>query len=246
MLFFSGKKREDSLEDIHNYIETGNLNSIRKSNYKYDEEVLFYAIKSNNTKIVKYIIRDIKNIKNIGLADETVMKGNLEILKMITQRGCPFDAYTFALAVQYENQPIVEWLYSENCNYDELSMTKAVEAGSITMIKFLEHLPMSYGIEIIETISKYRRNLTVNWFKNNSKLFTPMAYIYAVETCNTELLAWLQSLNCQWNERVLERAYEVGNYATIIWVRENLFDTGSVYSKIESDLKTLNMEELDY
>lgn len=235
---------DDSLEDIVSYIETENLKRIRKSNYVYDEEVLFYAIKSNHTKIVKYMLKDITTIKNIALVDEATMKGNLDVLKILKEKNCPFDEYTFTLAVQREDISIIEWFYKHGCSYDSLSLMKAIESGNIRIIKFLEEIRVQYRIDIIEYIYKFRRSLVVNWFKTNSKIFTPMAYIYGVETHNTELLEWLFNLGCKWDETVLERAYEVGNYITICWVREKLFDMNSTIS-IESDLKTLHIQEVD-
>ena len=63
--------------------------------------------------------------------------GNLETLKWLRSKGCPWSGWACSSAAKHGHLEILKWLRSEGCPWDEGTFTAAVERGHLQMLKWL-------------------------------------------------------------------------------------------------------------
>jgi len=63
--------------------------------------------------------------------------GNIDLLKMARERGCPWDWRTTSTAAYNDHWGLLEWAHEEGCPWDQTACANAAVRGNLPMLQFL-------------------------------------------------------------------------------------------------------------
>jgi len=200
-------------ENYKDAIMANNMNEIlwlKKNKYKFDNNTFSYASLKGNIKIIKWLYKNNChygiNTFNFGL-----INGNLENLKWLYKNNCVYDSTSFIYATINGNIKNMEWLLDIGCKINNLSFRYS---NKITTLKWL--YDNGSNIDSYATCL-VKKNSYLNYDFSN---YISNEEITNQET-NLELLQWLRSIKCCWNNETFNYAVLNGDIQIIKWLYKN-------------------------
>jgi len=130
--------------------------------------------------------------------------GSVERLAWARDNGCPWNAWTTALAARTGRVEVLRWAREHGCDWDERTCAEAAEDGHLEVLKWaLEHgCPW---VEVDEDDAAYIMNCCA----------------CAAMGGHLEVLKWLREQDCPWDEQTCAGAARGGYLAVLKWAREH-------------------------
>ena len=121
------------------YKNLRNIEWLLNCGYLLEISTIYYVAKNGDLESVKWL-RGRKCPWSKLVFNGAACNGHLDIIKWLFYNGCPWDKDTFSWAVQYGNIEIMEWMIKNGFSLAETSFYVAVrDENLITMEWLLKH-----------------------------------------------------------------------------------------------------------
>ena len=132
--------------------------------------------------------------KNILICENTIRSGNIDIIKVLLESGCPLSGWMCACAAEGCRLDILKWLHENECPWDEITCKYAAEGGQLDILQ---------------------------WARANGCPWDEYTCTSAVISGKLDILKWARENNCPWNEDTCSAAAFCGKLDILKWAREN-------------------------
>lgn len=224
-----------SSKTYYSAIEANNIDAldVLNNHYKYDDnyELLYFAIKRNHYNAVKWVLDhydyDVNNIDNLYCS-------NLELLKLLSLRGCILDHTCYTEAIKQNNLECIEYLYTSNIKWkdkkiyitdiDGYNVTasslnkKLVQAGNVSMLRWF----INHGVKLDYESYKYASTIDmIQFFINNH--IDPCPEIWISSIHNIDTLKWLFRKGYRINDDTFNICVRSGDREVKKWLIKNKY-----------------------
>lgn len=117
--------------------------------------------------------------------------GNLELLKLVRAKGCPWDTWTCVAAAKNGHLQLLQWLRAQGCPWDRWTCTYAAESGHLVLLQ---------------------------WARENGCPWESDTCTQAAVMGELAVLQWAHAHGCPWNYQVCAYA---ATLEILKWAREN-------------------------
>jgi len=159
-------------------------------------KILKIAIKKSNVETIEWLSKQITNKKLKNVMDDAVCHENLELVKILHERGFNCTEKVIDLAAYKNNFEIIKWLHDNisNIGCTQKAMDIAASKGNIEIIRYLHK---EYELEITEKTINYA--IVNNHFELSEYLYEKnknykVSQIVLYEICKLgyiEILQWI-------------------------------------------------------
>jgi hypothetical protein len=184
----------------------GHLNLVKWFDESYSVQVghqeLMCCLAASNGRldVMHWLVETGRCVGNRDVFASAAEGGNLEIVKLLREKGCPWDVFTCADAAKGGHLEVLKWLHGEGCPWDNRTSFKAAAYGHLELLKWV------------------RENACpVDWF----------ICAIAVRHGQVEVLRWAREEGYGYDEALLlEEAGVYGQRDMAEWIRANPFRAG--------------------
>ena len=147
---------------------------------------------------------------------------NIEVLKFLREKGCPWGARTSSEACWYGQLELLKWLQKEGCLCD-LDGFLSVCGGHLDILKWIrETYPgCAFDEPVASKASQKKRLDCLMWLREHGCPWDARVMNHAAGHGNLELLKWARENGCPWNDDAPECAAITGELETLEWLHEN-------------------------
>ena len=215
-------------DDIYSFYETCKYFrlSIKEKKIIRKQPSLYYV--SESVEKVKWAESHSKFKYSLSLAKFASRRNNLELLKYLYRKKCPFNSMVLSEAIDNKNIKIIKWFLKNNIEGSNLCFHKACIIGDLTIIKLLKKYNID-GDYIYESClsAVYGNNIhLLKWLIKDGYSFDICSYIHAAGNGNIKILKYLlnvaqHDLSYIWFDyRVCAEAAKYGKLKTLKWLRK--------------------------
>lgn len=120
--------------------------------------------------------------------------GHIEILKFARRNGCPWDPRTSSAAAWGNHCEVLQWVVAQGCSRDREVSHGAAMSGNLPMLRWLQ--------------------------REGGGSFDCRTCSYAALGGCLEVLKWLNSEDCPWDEDTAACAAQVGRNPVVFFERD--------------------------
>merc|ERR1712010_32163 len=147
--------------------------------------------------------------------------GNLETLKWLRSKGCPWSGWACSSAAKHGHLEILKWLRSEGCPWDEGTFTAAVERGHLQMLKWLRSKGCPGDWRSGSRAAGGGHLETLKWLRSEGCPWNQYACSNAACGGHFDVLKYLHANGCPWGNFVCEEAVMNGHLDLLKWAIDN-------------------------
>lgn len=184
------------------------------------------AIFDKQFEVVKWLIKQQFPLDDPHLCVDAISSKNLDMVKLLRENGCPWNAVMYDYPVRNKDINTVRWLIENGCPLDEGACALAANNQDVNLIEFL---------------------------RENGCPWDDRTFSYAARTGNLELVKMLKENDCPWSASVCSQACRNGKFEMLKWlvengcpvdeeVYENIFVKSNPVSIIKDIVEWLNMK----
>jgi hypothetical protein len=230
-------------------IESANINNLEwllKNGCSFDNETLGISLKTNNSKLVKWLkykkcplgnvlsyavylekykicekllTIGCKLTSNVFAFAITNPKIKIETLKWLKNKNCPYNSLAFENAVINENIKLIEWLISIKCPFGE-ALSCAALKGNIPIIKLLISKGCTYNTKTFENAALYNNIDFMLWLKEQNCPWNANTITNAVIKNNLNVVEWLLLNGCKGDVLTFHQAIKYNHFEMIILLKK--------------------------
>ena len=148
--------------------------------------------------------------------------GNIEVLKFLREKECPWGARTSTDACRHGQLEVLKWLQKEGCLCD-LDRFLSVCGDHLDILKWMrETYPgCAFDERVTNKASQKNRLDCLMWLREHGCPWDARVMNHAAGHGNLELLKWAHENGCPWNDDAPECAAITGELETLEWLHEN-------------------------
>lgn len=94
-------------------------------------------------------------------------KGNLDVMKWLKEKKCPWNAWTFYYASEHDNLVNMKWLRENGCPWNEEAFVAAARHGNLDNMKWLKENGCPWGARTFYYAEDHGDLANVRWLKEN-------------------------------------------------------------------------------
>jgi hypothetical protein len=148
--------------------------------------------------------------------------GNIEVLKFLREKECPWGARTSTDACRHGQLEVLKWLQKEGCLCD-LDRFLSVCGDHLDILKWMrETYPgCAFDERVTNKASQKNRLDCLMWLREHGCPWDENVMDHAAGEGNLEILKWARENGCPWNDDAPECAAITGKLETLQWLHEN-------------------------
>jgi hypothetical protein len=148
--------------------------------------------------------------------------GNIEVLKFLREKGCPWGARTSTEACWYGQLELLKWLQKEGCLCD-LDGFLSKCGGHLDILKWMRETYPGCAFDArasIRSTSKNRLDCLM-WLREHGCPWSENTMAHAAGKGNLEILKWAHENGCPWDDSTPNNAAITGKLESLEWLHEN-------------------------
>lgn len=188
---------------------------------KYDIEIgaLASAIKNRRTRLIDYLLDKHCPLKDESVCNAAIIIGDLKLLINLQHIGFPLSFDVSNLAARYCHLDILKYLKEQ----DLWIIVFAINGGDKEIVQYLNDVPIT-SYELETCCERGRLDLLKECMKrciNTDNALGALCIPFAAKNGDIEMIKYLRSHVCPWDELATRCAVESGEYETLEWLIMN-------------------------
>jgi len=151
------------------------------------------------------------------------LRGRQDILEWLHNAGCPWDEWACAGAAEHGHFALLRWLISQGCPWDTYTYAGAAWQGRLDVLQWLMALPQACALTApyIGQMAAQGGHLEVlKWLHSHGCPWDEATCSAAARGGQLDVLKWLRQHDCPWNEDTCAMAAHEGHLEVLKWLRE--------------------------
>lgn len=152
---------------------------------------------------------------------EAAGNGDLEVLKWLLSKGCPWNETTCIIAAGNGHLEVLKWARENDCPWDESTCSFAAEMGELETLKWAREKGCPWDKNTCRVAAAGNHLEVLKWARENGCPWNEDICSNASVNNNFELLKWARENGCPWDKRVTTYAYENDNIKILEYAVKN-------------------------
>lgn len=182
-----------------------------------DLSALHFSVSFRHIEIVRYLL-SLEVETDDQLCSYAAGNGDLDMLKLLMEKGCLCDRGTFPQAASSGNLEMCKWLKERNIPWNEQVCAQAALEGHLELLQWLRREGCPWN-EITPAFAARGGHLELlRWVMSNGCLWSARVYYEAASADNLHIMEFAYSRGCPWDEYVCYMAAYSGRLDILKWL----------------------------
>ena len=181
------------------------------------------AIESGNSEYMKFII-DKCDLDNWELTRSTftaARKGNLEVIKLLLDKGGVWEEHTSIIATKNGCLNILTFAHENNLSISKSCLLEVIKTPHIECLKYLFKIIPIHPKGLCNLAAREGKLEYLRYFYRKECKLTPSTCTLAAEYGNLECLKYLHRKGCKWNKKAYIMALKNNHTLCVEYLFEN-------------------------
>ncbi len=139
-----------------------------------------------------------RTILTSGLLNSTVTSGNLEVVKWLRERGCPWNESACTYAVWNNHIDILKWLRQQGCPWSTWVCEELAAKGNLEALKWCRRQRAPWDYRVCMAAALHGRLGVLKWLKSQKWEMGKNVATCASRNGHIKILKWLRKIECPW------------------------------------------------
>ncbi|QIN54464.1 ankyrin repeat-containing protein [Cedratvirus kamchatka] len=169
---------------------------------KYPDLTCFHlSVYNKHIEVVRYLLSlDVETDDQLCTTATTV--GDLDMLKLLIEKGCLCNEETFSQAAFSGNLEMCKWLKERGFVWNEQVCAQAALAGHLELLQWLRDNGCPWNENTPAFAARGGHLELLQWVMSNGCLWNAQVYYEAVSKNHLHIIKFAHSRGCPWNEYV--------------------------------------------
>ena len=177
-------------------------------------DLIVYAAKSGDLNILEWLQNEYKSDWNLpGAMYEAISIGNLDMIEYLEKKKVVTDVFCYNAAFQSGQFEVINWLYTNRCEWNSDTTTNAAFYGNLSILQWLIEKKCPVNLEEITKSAVQGGNLQIiEWLDRNFSIEWKDQILCstAVLSSRWNILEWLLAKKCKVQKGSLVEAMRNG------------------------------------
>ena len=202
-------------------VSRGMRDAVDAANLPIEEVDRVTAAKRGYMTTLKYLhSRDLLVIDR-RLCIGAAQNGHLEVLKWLTEIGCPYDVEVCTVAAKGGHLDTLKWAHENGYPCRAETVQAAAGSGKLLVLEWLHEKQCPRDAWAFNMAAAHGNFEVLKWLHNKGYPWCPGTCDKAAEYGHIDVLKWLRDKGCPWSEFTLKEAAKNGHHHIVRWAIAN-------------------------